>query len=85
VLRVRGKSMIDALIDDGDYVVVQPQATARDGDIVVALLEDNGVTLKRFFREKDRVRLQPANASMEPIYANELQIQGKVVGVIRKL
>ncbi len=85
VLRVRGKSMIDALIDDGDYVVVQPQATAHDGDIVVALLEDNGVTLKRFFREKDRIRLQPANAEMEPIYASEVQIQGKVVGVIRKL
>ena len=85
VLRVRGKSMIDALIDDGDYVIVQPQATARDGDIVVALLEDNGVTLKRFFREKDRIRLQPANAEMEPIYATEVQIQGKVVGVIRKL
>jgi repressor LexA len=85
VLRVRGKSMIDALIDDGDYVVVQPQATARDGDIVVALLEDNGVTLKRFFREKDRIRLQPANAEMEPIYASEVQIQGKVVGVIRRL
>lgn len=85
VLRVRGKSMIDALIDDGDYVVVQPQATARDGDIVVALLEDNGVTLKRFFREKDRIRLQPANAEMEPIYATEVQVQGKVVGVIRKL
>ena len=85
VLRVRGKSMIDALIDDGDYVVVQPQATARDGDIVVALLEDNGVTLKRFYREKDRIRLQPANAEMEPIYATEVQIQGKVVGVIRKL
>jgi repressor LexA len=85
VLRVRGKSMIDALIDDGDYVIVQPQATARDGDIVVALLEDNGVTLKRFFREKDRIRLQPANSEMEPIYASEVQIQGKVVGVIRKL
>jgi repressor LexA len=85
VLRVRGKSMIDALIDDGDYVVVQPQATASDGDIVVALLEDNGVTLKRFFREKDRIRLQPANATMEPIYASDVQIQGKVVGVIRKL
>jgi repressor LexA len=85
VLRVRGKSMIDALIDDGDYVVVQPAATARDGDIVVALLEDNGVTLKRFFREKDRIRLQPANAEMEPIFASEVQIQGKVVGVIRKL
>lgn len=85
VLRVRGKSMIDALIDDGDFVIVQPQATARDGDIVVALLEDNGVTLKRYFREKDRVRLQPANAGMEPIYATEVQIQGKVVGVIRRL
>lgn len=85
VLRVRGKSMIDALIDDGDYVIVQPQATARDGDIVVALLEDNGVTLKRFFREKDRIRLQPANAEMEPIYATEVQVQGKVIGVIRKL
>ncbi|HLA64998.1 MAG TPA: transcriptional repressor LexA [Candidatus Saccharimonadales bacterium] len=85
VLRVRGKSMIDALIDDGDYVVVQPQATARDGDIVVALLEDNGVTLKRFYREKDRIRLQPANSEMEPIYASEVQVQGKVVGVIRRL
>ena len=85
VLRVRGKSMIDALIDDGDFVIVQPQATARDGDIVVALLEDNGVTLKRFFREKDRIRLQPANAEMEPIYATEVQVQGKVVGVIRRL
>jgi repressor LexA len=85
VLRVRGRSMIDALIDDGDFVIVQPQATAKDGDIVVALLEDNGVTLKRFFREKDRIRLQPANAEMEPIYASEVQIQGKVVGVIRRL
>ncbi len=85
VLRVRGKSMIDALIDDGDYVIVQPQATAQDGDIVVALLEDNGVTLKRFFREADRIRLQPANSEMEPIYATEVQVQGKVVGVIRKL
>ena len=85
VLRVRGKSMIDALIDDGDYVVVQPQATAHDGDIVVALLEDNGVTLKRFYREKDRIRLQPANSEMEPIYASEVQVQGKVVGVIRRL
>ncbi len=85
VLRVRGKSMIDDLIDDGDFVIVQPQATARDGDIVVALLEDNGVTLKRYYREADRIRLQPANAEMEPIYATEVQIQGKVVGVIRRL
>lgn len=85
VLRVRGRSMVDALIDDGDFVIVQPQATARDGDIVVALLEDNGVTLKRFYREEGRIRLQPANPEMEPIYATDLQIQGKVVGVIRKL
>ena len=81
VLRVRGKSMID----DGDYVVVQPQATAHDGDIVVALLEDNGVTLKRFYREKDRIRLQPANGQMQPIYTRDIQIQGKVIGVIRRL
>jgi repressor LexA len=85
VLRVRGKSMIEDLIDDGDFVIVQPQATAQDGDIVVALLEDNGVTLKRFYREDGRIRLQPANAELEPIYATDLQIQGKVVGVIRKL
>ena len=76
---------MDALIDDGDFVIVQPQATAQDGDIVVALLEDNGVTLKRFYREDGRIRLQPANAELEPIYATDLQIQGKVVGVIRKL
>ena len=61
VLRVRGKSMIEDHIDDGDYVVVQSQNTARDGDIIVALLEDSRATLKRFFREKDRIRLQPAN------------------------
>jgi repressor LexA len=85
VLRVRGTSMIDALIDDGDFVIVQPQATAKDGDIVVALLEDNGVTLKRYFREDGRIRLQPANAEMEPIYATDVQVQGKVVGVIRRL
>jgi repressor LexA len=77
--------MIEDLIDDGDFVIVQPQATAQDGDIVVALLEDNGVTLKRFYREDGRIRLQPANAELEPIYATDLQIQGKVVGVIRKL
>ena len=85
VLRVRGKSMIEDHIDDGDYVVVQPQNTARDGDIVVALLEDNRATLKRFFREKDRIRLQPANGQMQPIYTRDIQIQGKVIGVIRRL
>ena len=85
VLKVRGKSMIEDLIDDGDFVVIQPQHTARDGDIVVALLEDNTATLKRFYRERDRVRLQPANSAMGPIYAREVKIQGKVIGVIRRL
>ncbi len=85
VLKVRGKSMIEDHIDDGDYVVVQEQNTARDGDIVVALLEDNVATLKRFYKEKDRVRLQPANGQMAPIYARDVQIQGKVIGVIRRL
>jgi repressor LexA len=85
VLRVRGKSMIDDHIDEGDFVVIQEQNTARDGDIVVALLEDNVATLKRFYKEKDRIRLQPANGAMSPIYARDVQIQGKVIGVIRKL
>ncbi|HEY6959134.1 MAG TPA: transcriptional repressor LexA [Candidatus Limnocylindria bacterium] len=85
VLRVRGKSMIEDHIDDGDYVVVQSQNTARDGDIVVALLEDSRATLKRYFKEKDRVRLQPANGQMQPIYTRDIQIQGKVIGVIRRL
>lgn len=85
VLRVRGKSMIEDHIDDGDYVVVQEQRTARDGDIVVAILEDNTATLKRFFKERDRIRLQPANGSMQPIYARDVQVQGKVIGVIRRL
>ncbi len=85
VLRVRGKSMIEDHIDDGDYVVVQEQSTARDGEIVVALLEDSTATLKRFYKERDRVRLQPANGSMQPIFAREVQIQGKVIGVIRRL
>ena len=83
VLRVRGKSMIEDLIDDGDYVIIQPQTVAHDGDIVVALLEDNNVTLKRFFKEKDRFRLQPANSEMAPIFVKDLTIQGKVIGVIR--
>lgn len=85
VLRVRGKSMIEDHIDDGDYVVVQEQTTARDGDIVVALLEDSTATLKRFYRERDRIRLQPANGQMQPIYARDVKIQGKVIGVIRRL
>ena len=66
VLRVRGDSMIEAHIADGDFVVIRQQETARDGDIVVAQVEENAVTLKRFFREKDRVRLQPANPDYPP-------------------
>ncbi len=85
VLRVRGKSMIEDHIDDGDFVVVQEQSTARDGDIVVALLEDNTATLKRFYKERDRIRLQPANGTMPPLYARDVHIQGKVIGVIRRL
>ena len=66
VLRVRGDSMIEAHIADGDFVVIRPQQTARNGDIVVAQVEENAVTLKRFFREKGRVRLQPANPNYPP-------------------
>jgi repressor LexA len=85
LLRVRGDSMVDAHITDGDLVVIRPQQTARDGDIVVAQVEENAVTLKRFFREKDRIRLQPANDAYPPQYYPEVRIQGKLVGVIRRV
>lgn len=85
VLRIRGDSMIDAHIADGDFVVIRQQDTARDGDIVVAQVDENGVTLKRFFREKDRVRLQPANDKYPPMYYPTVRIQGKLIGVIRRL
>ncbi len=85
VLKVRGDSMIDAAIMDGDYVLIRPQTTARNGDIVVAQVEDNSVTLKRFFKEKDRVRLQPANPSYPPQFYEDVRIQGKLIGVIRRL
>jgi repressor LexA len=85
VLRVRGDSMIEAHITDGDYVVIRPQQTARDGDIVVAQVEENAVTLKRFFREKDRVRLQPANPEYPAQFYPSVRIQGKLIGVIRRL
>ena len=84
LLRVKGDSMIDAGILDGDYVVVRPAEKARDGEIVVALIEDEA-TVKRYFRESGRVRLQPENAALEPIYAKHVQILGKVVGVFRAL
>jgi repressor LexA len=85
LLRVRGDSMIEALIADGDYVVIRPQQIARNGDIVVAQVEENAVTLKRFFKEDGRVRLQPANPAYPPQYYDAVRIQGKLIGVIRRL
>ena len=85
VLRVRGDSMIDAHIQDGDFVLIRPQQTARDGDIVVAQVEENAVTLKQFFKEAGRVRLQPANTQYPPMFYSDVRIQGKLVGVIRRL
>jgi repressor LexA len=85
VLRVRGDSMIGAHITDGDFVVIRPQQTARDGDIVVAQVEENAVTLKRFFKEKNRIRLQPANDQYPPQFYDDVRIQGKLIGVIRRV
>ena len=85
VLKVRGDSMIEAHIADGDFVLIRPQTTARNGDIVVAQVEENAVTLKRFFKEKDRVRLQPANPAYPPQFYDDVRIQGKLIGVIRRL
>ncbi|NCN06959.1 MAG: transcriptional repressor LexA [Candidatus Pacebacteria bacterium] len=84
VLQVKGKSMIEDHIDDGDYVVIEETQAVSDGDIVVALLDNGLATLKRFYKELTRVRLEPANSSMSPIYATNVQIQGRVVGLIRK-
>lgn len=83
VLRVKGDSMVDDGILSGDYVVVEKRSTARDGEIVVALLDNMYATLKRFYREKGRVRLQPANPTMRPIYVKDVLIQGIVRGLIR--
>ena len=84
VLRVRGDSMKDAGIFDKDYVVVRPQSTATNGQIVVAMLEGEA-TVKRFFKEKSRVRLQPENDALDPIYARDVEILGRVVGVCRRV
>ena len=85
VLSVRGDSMIDEQIRDGDYVVVQRRNTARNGETVVALLDNGEATLKKFYREQNRIRLQPANDAYEPIYVDhcQVQVQGVVIGVIR--
>ncbi|MCW3013947.1 MAG: lexA [Solirubrobacterales bacterium] len=84
ILRVRGESMRDIGMLEGDFVVVQRQDTAQDGDIVVALVGEEA-TVKRFFREADHVRLQPENTTMEPIRSREVQIMGRVVGLFRSV
>lgn len=87
VLRVRGNSMIEDQISDGDYVVVHDRPAADNGEMVIAMLEDSGATVKRYYRERDgRIRLQPANESMAPIYVHEdqVRVQGIVVGVMRR-
>jgi repressor LexA len=84
VLRVKGDSMVGAGIFEGDYVVVRPQETATDGEIVVALVEDEA-TVKRFFKEEDHVRLQPENDTLDPILSREVQLLGRVVGVCRRV
>jgi repressor LexA len=84
VLRVRGESMKDVGILEGDYVVVRPQETAVDGEIVVALVGEEA-TVKRFFREADHVRLQPENAAMEPIRSKDVRVLGRVVGLFRNV
>lgn len=84
LLSVRGESMIEAGINDGDYVVVKEQPVANNGDIVVAIIDD-GATVKRFYKEKDHIRLQPENSSMDSIITTNCSIAGKVVAVFRRL
>ncbi len=84
ILSVRGDSMIEAGILDGDYVLVRQQSTAKNGDIVVALLEDEA-TVKTFYKESDHIRLQPENPSLQPILVKEVSILGKVIGVFRRI
>lgn len=84
VLQVRGDSMIEEGILDGDFVVIEEQDEVRDGDIVVALLDNGLATLKKFFKEATRIRLEPANSTMRPIYAKNVTVQGKVVGLVRR-
>ncbi len=85
MLEIMGDSMIEAGILDGDYVVVKQQSTANNGDIVVAMTEDDEATVKRFFKEKDYFRLQPENSTMEPIILRHVSILGKVTGVYRQM
>ena len=84
VLKVQGESMINAGINNGDYIIVSKENTARNGQIVVAMIDGNA-TVKTFYKEKDHVRLQPENDTMEPIIVKDVQIVGKVVGLFRKI
>ncbi|HLS52895.1 MAG TPA: transcriptional repressor LexA, partial [Tissierellaceae bacterium] len=84
MLEIKGESMVDAGILDGDLVLVREQKNANNGDIVVALMDDEA-TVKRFFKEEDRIRLQPENEYMDPIYVRDVGILGKVIGLYRKL
>ena len=76
--------MIEDQISDGDYVVVKKQESCRDGEIVVALVDGQDATLKRYYRESDRVRLEPANSTMKPIFSDNVDIMGVVIGVVRR-
>lgn len=84
VLQVKGDSMIEEGILDGDFVVIEEHKDAHDGEIVVALLENGLATLKKFFREATRIRLEPANSTMKPIFAKNVTVQGRVVGLVRR-
>ena len=85
MLEVMGESMIEAGILDGDYVIVRQQSTANNGEIVVAMTEENEATVKRFFKETDFFRLQPENSTLEPIILKMLPFLGKVIGVYRDI
>ncbi|MMZ60170.1 LexA repressor [compost metagenome] len=85
MLRIQGNSMIEAGILNNDYAIIRQQQTAKNGDIVVAMTEDDEATVKRFFKEKDHFRLQPENLTMEPILLPKVTILGKVIGIYRNL
>jgi len=86
VLRVRGDSMIEEHIQDGDFVIIEERESARDGEMVIALIDGENATLKKFYREHEKIRLQPAHPTLEPIWVREdqIKIQGVVVGIMRK-